>query len=82
MNFGRFLLLNYIENKLLQDNAISKNGLYSIMTFKADELFQSKYNLELEELSSMKKEKELRERDSLMNQLSVKKADEQNEINR
>lgn len=72
-----------IENKLLQDNAISKNGSYAIMTSKGDELFQSKYYLELAAKAEYEeREKELRELDSLMKQISVEKADEQNEINR
>ena len=72
-----------IENKLLQDNAISKNGSYAIMTSKGDELFQSKYYLELAAKAEYEeRERELREIDSLMNQISVEKADEQNKINR
>lgn len=72
-----------IENRLLQDNAISKNGVYTIITSKGDELFKSKYYLELAAKAEYEeRERELRERDSLMNQLSVEKADEQNKINR
>lgn len=72
-----------IKNRLLQDNAISKNGLDAIMTSKGDELFQCKYYLELAaKTEHEERERELRERDSLMNQLSVEKADEQNKINR
>jgi len=72
-----------IKNRLLQDNAISKNGLDAIMTSKGDELFQCKYYLELAaKAEHEERERELRERDSLMNQLSVEKTDEQNKINR
>ena len=72
-----------IKNRLLQDGAIRMNALDAAMTSKGDELFQSKYYLELAAKTEYEeRERELRERDSLMNQLSVEKADEQNKINR
>lgn len=72
-----------IENRLRQDNAISKNGLDAVMTPKGDDLFQSKYYLELaEKVENEERVRELRERDSLMNQKSVEEAIEQNKINK
>ena len=71
------------QNRLFQDNAISKNGLYAAITPKGDELFKSEYYLELaEKVEHEERDRELRERDSLMNQFSVEKADEQNKINK
>ncbi len=72
-----------IENRLFQDNAIRKNGLYAAITPKGEELFQSEYYLELaQKVEHDERDWELRERDSLMNQFSVEKADEQNKINK
>lgn len=72
-----------IKNRLLQDGAIRMNALDAAMTSKGDELFQSNYYLELaEKTAKEERERELRECDSLMNQMAVAKAEEQNKINR
>ena len=72
-----------IKNRLLQDGAIRMNALDAVMTSKGDELFQSNYYIELaEKTGNEERERELRECDSLMNQIAVEKADEQNKINR
>ena len=72
-----------IKNRLLQDGAIRMNALDAVMTSKGDELFQSNYYIELaEKIGNEERERELRECDSLMNQIAVEKADEQNKINR
>ena len=53
------------------------------ITSKGNELFQNKYYLELaEKAENEESERELRERDSLMNQISVEQTDEQIKINR
>ena len=72
-----------IENRLLQDGAIKKNGLDAQITPQGDDYVHNKYYLELAEKADCEeRERELRERDSLMNQMAVEKADEQNKINR
>ena len=72
-----------IKNRLLQDGAIRMNALDAVMTSKGDELFQSNYYIELaEKTGNEERERELRECDSLMNQIAVEKADEQNKIKR
>ena len=72
-----------IENRLLQDGAIRVNGLNAAITSKGDDFFQGKYYLELaEKAESEERERELRERDSFLNQKSVEVAIEQNKINR
>ncbi|MBR5728804.1 MAG: hypothetical protein IKX61_01150 [Prevotella sp.] len=74
---------NEVKNILIQDGAIRRNGLDGLITTKGEDLFKNKHYLVLaEEAEEKGREKELRERDSLMNQLSVEKADEQNKINR
>ncbi len=76
-------LENEVKTRLTQDRAIRHNGFYGAITPKGDDLFLKNKYLELaEDAENKEKEKEMRVRDSLMNQLSVEKADEQNIINR
>ena len=78
-----FNIDNEVHNRLVLDGTIRKNGINVAITPKGDELYQNKYYLELAAKAGYEeREKELKERDSLMNQLSVEKAYEQNVINR
>lgn len=72
-----------VKYRLLRDGTIRMNGLDAQITPKGDDYVCNKYYLELaEKAENDEKEKELRERDSLMNQLSVEKTDEQIKINK
>ncbi|MCR5365788.1 MAG: hypothetical protein K6E67_06550 [Prevotella sp.] len=78
-----FKIDNEVHNKLVHDGAIKQNGINVAITPQGDDFYMNKHYIELaEEVEKERREKELRERDSLMNQLSVEKADEQNKINR
>lgn len=72
-----------VINRLVKDGAINNNSLSAAITPKGDELFQNMYYCVLaEKAKNEERERELRERDSLMNQKSVEEAIEQNKINR
>lgn len=66
-----------VQNRLKIDGAINLNALSATITEKGEEMFLDKYYLDLaDKVESEKKEEELRERDSLMKQISIEKADE------
>ena len=79
----RFFINSEVINRLNKDGAISYNGIWAAITSKGEELFHNKYYIELAEKTEYEeKERELRERDSFLNQKSVEEAIEQNKINR
>jgi hypothetical protein len=70
-----------VEKRLLLDGSIKKNGLDIQITPKGDNHVQNKYYLELaERIENEEKEKELRERDSFINQRLVEETIKQTKI--
>lgn len=63
---------NEVKNRLIQDGAIRQNGMSCAITPQGDDLFLNKHYIELaEEAEDKVREKELRERDSYVNQRLV-----------
>ena len=70
-----------VKKRLISDNAISINGLDVSTTSKGNVLFLKNYYIELaEETESKEREKELRERDSFINQRLVEETIKQTKI--
>ena len=66
-----------VQNRLKNDGAINLNALSATITEKGEEMFLDKYYLDLsDKVESEKKEEVIKERDSLLNQISIEKADE------
>jgi hypothetical protein len=63
---------NEVKNRLIQDGAIRQNGMSCAINPKGDDLFLNKHYIDLAEKAEDKeREKELRERDSYVNQRLV-----------
>jgi hypothetical protein len=69
--------------QLKHDGAISFNGLYAAITPKGDDMFQTRHYLKLaKEVDYKEKEHELKERDSLTNQITAEQYIEQTKISK
>ena len=70
-----------VENRLLQDGVIMKNGLDAQITPLGDKYVQKEYYLELaKKAENEERERELRERDSFINQRLVEETIKQTKI--
>ena len=74
---------NEIRNKFVQDGAIRQNGMFCAITPQGDNLFLNKHYLELaEDAENKEREKELRERNSFVNQRLVEETIKQSKNDR
>lgn len=72
-----------ITNQLKHDGAIYYNGLDAAITPNGDEMYKTKYYLQLaKEEDNKEKEMELKERESLIHQIATEQSIEQTKINR
>ena len=72
-----------ITIQLKHDGAIEYNGLNAAITPKGDDMYKTKYYLQLaKEEENKEKELELKERESLINQIATEQSIEQTKINR